>query len=108
MKLFSLRGLLIPLFTLTVVICSALFVHGQKDTMVICKLDKQVRTLRIQKSPENKNVLIYRKYSRDEELGHFSFLKSAIQVMREVQGNLEKNSWSCREVGQSQVLDTTL
>ncbi len=84
------------------------FVQAQADTAVICKLDKQVRVLRIQKNPENKNVLLYRKYSRDQELGQFQFLKSAIQVMKEVQQNLEKSDWVCREVPQTKVSDTTI
>jgi hypothetical protein len=108
MNFFSLRWGFFPCLTLCFVLFSVTLVEGQIDTMVICKLEKQVRTLRIQKSPDHKNVLIYRKYSKDEEIGHFSFVKSAQQVMREVQGNLEKNNWVCREVSQSQVLDTTL
>ena len=108
MSFFSLRKSGGPCLALCLVLFTVNFVQGQIDTMVICKLDKQVRTLRIQKNGDNKNILVYRKYSRDEEIGHFSFVKSALQVMREVQGNLEKSNWSCREVSQSQVSDTTL
>lgn len=101
------RFALVICFFIFSVLTQVAFAQQGQNTIVICKLDKQVRTLRIQKNAENKNVLLYRKYTKDQDLGQFQFLKSALQVMREVQQNLENSNWECREVQQAKISDMT-
>lgn len=80
--------------------------QSAQNTVVLCKLQQQVRTLRIFKN-EDRYALVYRKFQRDEELGRFQYVKSAVQVMKEVQQNLEKSDWACREVVESKISDVT-
>lgn len=72
------------------------------QSMIICKLNKGVRTLHVVHK-EGQCNMVYSKGIKTEVLGTGQFTASCIKVMNNVRSNLEKSGWSCREVKESRM-----
>lgn len=73
------------------------------DSSVICRLRKEVRTLRIEKTDGGKCKAIYTKSGVDQNIGIASSGASCVEILRKVRVNLEAADWKCREVKESRV-----
>jgi len=73
------------------------------DSSVICRLRKEVRTLRIEKVEGGKCKAIYTKTGVDQNIGIASSGSSCTEILRKVRVNLEAAAWKCREVKESRV-----
>ncbi|MBX2988886.1 MAG: hypothetical protein KF802_13440 [Bdellovibrionaceae bacterium] len=72
----------------------------------LCKLDKEVRTLRVEKDDDSgKCLTTYGKYGKDQNVGEAVNRSSCIDVLSRVRGTLEKAGWKCRDVQGAQVSD---
>lgn len=69
-------------------------------TYVLCKNQKIVRTLRIEKE-SGKCQTVYTKNGQDQVIGSGLNPNSCQKFLTDVQGNLEKAGWKCRETKDS-------
>jgi hypothetical protein len=67
------------------------------DSLILCKHNKMVRTLRIEKGSE-KCTAIYTKQGVDSVIGSGQYQQSCEDVVTGVRKNLEEAKWQCREV----------
>jgi hypothetical protein len=70
---------------------------GMENTLVLCKSKKNVRTLRVEVSEDQKCRAIYTKQGVDETIGSNQFA-DCDQYITNVRKNLEEAKWNCREV----------
>ncbi len=73
------------------------------EQSVICRLRKEVRTLRVEKAEDGKCKAIYTKTGQDQNIGIASNEASCTEIVRKVRVNLEAADWKCREVKESRV-----
>lgn len=73
------------------------------DLSVICRLKKEVRTLRVEKVEGGKCKAVYTKLGLDQNIGAASSEASCTDILRKVRVNLEAADWKCREVKESRV-----
>lgn len=73
----------------------------------LCKLNKEVRTLRVERAPE-KCEIMYNKYGKDQVVGAGQNVQSCEEVLTRVRVNLEKAGWKCREIKDASVSVTLL
>ena len=78
-------------------------VSQESQSSVICRLRKEVRTLRIEKVDGGKCKAIYTKTGVDQNIGVASSGASCTEILRKVRVNLEAADWKCREVKESRV-----
>ena len=82
---------------------------GAKDlspSYVICKNEKEVRTLRTEKdSASGKCKIFYNKSGADQVVGEAQSPQSCADILKRVQDNLEAVSWKCRKASGSTVSD---
>ncbi|MCX7979114.1 MAG: hypothetical protein N2578_08930 [Bdellovibrionaceae bacterium] len=71
-------------------------------SFVICKKDKEVRTIRIEKRRDTgKYLTIYTKSAQDQEIGSGYNPASSLEVMESVQNTLVAAGWSCRKAAEA-------
>lgn len=75
----------------------------ETEASVICRLKKEVRTLRVEKGDDGKCKAIYTKSGRDQNIGLALNESSCTEILRKVRVNLEAAAWKCREVEDSRV-----
>lgn len=68
----------------------------------LCKLNKEVRTLRVNKQPDKCEVM-YNKYGKDQIVGAVQSVQSCEEILTRVRVNLEKAGWKCREIKDASV-----
>jgi hypothetical protein len=73
------------------------------ELSVICRLKKEVRTLRVEKADAGKCNAVYTKLGHDQNIGTASSQASCDEILRKVRVNLEAAAWKCREVKDSRV-----
>lgn len=78
-------------------------IHQNVELSVICRLKKEVRTLRVEKAEGGKCKAIYTKTGQDQNIGVASSEASCTEILRKVRVNLEAADWKCREVKESRV-----
>ncbi|MBX3039432.1 MAG: hypothetical protein KF789_01835 [Bdellovibrionaceae bacterium] len=93
----------LPVFVFLAFASSA---HADDAAYSLCKLDKEVRTLRIQKE-EGKCLAIYNKYGKDQNVGEAQNHSSCEDILGRVKTTLEGAGWKCRAVQSSGVSDLT-
>jgi hypothetical protein len=71
----------------------------------LCRNQKLVRTLRVVEKPD-KCVTIYTKAGTDRVVGTGIYLQSCISILQNIKGNLEEASWKCRDISQSEVVQS--
>jgi hypothetical protein len=68
------------------------------DALVLCKHNKNVRTLRIEMGADQKCRAIYTKQGIDQTIGSAQYLNSCTEIVQGVRKTLEDAKWSCRDV----------
>ena len=66
----------------------------------LCKLDKEVRTIRIEAS-DGKCLTKYSKNGKDLVEGEAQYTSSCEDILEKIRGNLQEAGWKCREVKDS-------
>lgn len=73
------------------------------ELSVICRLKKEVRTLRVEKAEAGKCNAVYTKGGKDQSIGSASSETSCAEIVQNVRKNLEAAAWKCREIKESRV-----
>lgn len=84
--------------TLTVLFFSSFAGADIGDALVLCKSNKTVRTLRIEKGDDSRCRAIYTKQGVDSTIGSGLNFNSCEEFVASVRKNLEEAKWNCREV----------
>lgn len=84
--------------TMTVLFFSSLAFADLGDSLVLCKHNKTVRTLRVELGEDQKCRAIYTKQGVDETIGSGLNPNSCVEFVSNVRKNLEEAKWNCREV----------
>lgn len=76
------------------------------SSYVICKNEKEVRTLRTEKNDDSgKCQIFYNKSGIDQMVGEAQNPQSCLDILKRVQDKLEAVSWKCRKASGSTVSD---
>lgn len=73
------------------------------ELSVICRLQKNVRTLRVEKVSDGNCRTIYTKAGQDQNIGNAQSAQSCEDILNKVRDVLEKANWKCKEVQESRV-----
>jgi hypothetical protein len=76
---------------------------SQPDQYVLCRLQKNVRTIRIEKSDAGVCRTMYTKSGLDSLIGEGRNFNSCKEYLASVRGNLEKAAWKCRDISKTAV-----
>ena len=97
----------LKVFLSVIIVMAGLQVHAEAshgvDLSVLCKLRKEVRTLRIEKLSDGKCKTIYTKLGKDQDIGSAQSENSCTNILQKVRVNLEASAWKFREVKDSRV-----
>jgi len=69
----------------------------EKPSFVICRNQKNVRTVHVDKSGDN-YLVSYTRNGIDKEVGRGRNRESVLKIMGNIKTNLEKSNWKCKEV----------
>lgn len=72
-------------------------------SLVLCKHNKTVRTLRVELGDDQKCRAIYTKQGVDETIGSGMNPNSCVEYITNVRKNLEEAQWNCREVKEARI-----
>lgn len=75
----------------------------ETELSVMCRLSKQVRTLRVEKLDNGSCRTVYTKSGKDQDIGSAQNQNSCEAILQRVRGVLESADWKCREVKESRV-----
>jgi hypothetical protein len=79
-------------------------VDQQASSFVLCKNQKNVRTIRITPTSEADGCQItYSKAGVDEVVGQSHSVSGCQSVLGQIQANLESSKWNCRKVEAAQI-----
>ena len=81
---------------------SAFATEGQGEKLLLCKLNRTVRTLRVEIDDGSLCKTIYTKQGVDDEIGSGQHKQSCFNIVGNVRKNLEEGGWKCREVQRAQ------
>src|SRR4051812_5045921 len=95
-------GLKCLILYFSVVMTAGAAISDVPVAQVICKNQKTVRTLRVQSS-KGKCETLYTKSGQDHIIASGINATSCKKFMMEVQGNLTKAGWKCRETKEAVV-----
>ncbi len=73
------------------------------ELSVMCRLSKQVRTLRVEKLKNGTCRTIYTKYGQDQNIGNAQSPQSCTEILQKVRGILEAADWQCRDVKEARL-----
>ena len=74
------------------------------SAFVLCKNQKNVRTIRVMPDQKQDNCTItYSREGVDEVVGSNRSISSCKSILKNIQENLESSKWSCRSVQSAQV-----
>lgn len=99
-------GLLFRILFSTLILTSQSILAAQEvktEVSVMCRLSKQVRTLRIEKLQNGSCRTIYTKYGQDQNIGNAQNSQSCADFLQKVRGILEAADWQCREVKEARL-----
>lgn len=77
------------------------------DSFILCKSNKNVRTLRVEMSSDQKCRAVYTKQGVDEVIGASTGAAACAEIISNVRKNLEEGKWNCREVKESRTSSVT-
>ncbi len=66
--------------------------------LILCKLHKNVRTLRVEVDKNKICTTLYTKQGVDEVIGSGQKHQSCFEIIGKVRKNLEDGGWTCRDV----------
>lgn len=69
----------------------------------MCKNKKEVRTIRVHINKENICSTIYSKQGSEKNVGSGRNHDSCIGFLNSIKTNLEKSSWNCRDISDTQI-----
>lgn len=84
--------------TLPVLFFSSAAIAEIGDGLILCKNQKTVRTLRIEKTEDARCRAIYTKAGVDSEIGSGMNFQSCEDYVAGVRKTLEEAHWNCREI----------
>lgn len=85
--------------TATTVLFFSSIAHAEiGDSLVLCKHNKTVRTLRIETSTDQRCKAVYTKQGVDQTIGSSQNHNSCEEYVAGVRKTLEDAKWNCREV----------
>lgn len=76
----------------------------QSPNFVLCRNQKTVRTIRVEKEDQKECVAFYTKAGVDREVGRAQNLLSCQKIVENIRGNLEKAAWKCTERGNVSII----
>lgn len=79
-----------------------------ETSLVLCKNQKTVRTLRVEQGEDQKCRAIYTKQGVDETIGSGQYTNSCEEFISNVRKNLEEAKWNCREVKEARTSNVIL
>lgn len=95
--------------TMTVLFFSSLGQAAELgESLVLCKHNKTVRTLRVEIDKDQVCRTIYTKQGVDEVIGSGQNHQSCSEFVTNVRKNLEDAKWSCREVKEARTSNVLL
>lgn len=80
----------------------ALAAPSLNESMVLCKNNKTVRTLRVEVEDQRCRA-IYTKSGVDTTIGSGQFTNSCHEFVENVRKNLESANWNCRDVKEARI-----
>lgn len=83
---------------MTVLFFSSVSFADIGDSLVLCKHNKTVRTLRIEKASDQRCKAVYTKQGVDQTIGLSQNQNSCEEYIAGVRKTLEEAKWTCREV----------
>lgn len=87
----------------TVLFFSSIASSAVGESLVLCKHNKSVRTLRVEMDNDSKCQVIYTKQGVDEMIGSGQYTNSCVEIISNVRKNLEEGKWVCRDVKEARV-----
>ncbi|MEC9281840.1 MAG: hypothetical protein VX642_03955 [Bdellovibrionota bacterium] len=75
-----------------------------KFKYVMCRSKKIVRTIRVEWDPKEASCsTTYTKAGKDRIIGNGKFFDSCLNFLSNVQANLEKAGWSCKDISHASI-----
>jgi hypothetical protein len=68
------------------------------NEFVLCKHQKDVRTIRVMPTDKDSCAITYTKRGLDEVVGSSRSANACHSILKSIKGNLEASKWSCRSV----------
>ncbi len=75
---------------------------GKDSSFVLCKIGKEVRTLRVEKK-SSICVATYTKAGVDKEVGRSSEFNTCLEVADKIRKTIEGGGWKCKDINQAKV-----
>ncbi len=95
------------LFIFFGIISSTLAFAEDKPNFLICRNQKNLRIVRIEKEAAGPHcVAKYAKSGISKEVGRALNINSCIKIMENIKINLEKSSWKCKETTNTTITST--
>jgi hypothetical protein len=78
-----------------------------KSEYVLCRLEKEVRTIRVIHSAGGVCKTQYTKGGKDQNVGQAKANSICINVLESLQKKLESQNWKCKDISQSEVSESS-
>lgn len=69
----------------------------------LCKLRKEVRTIRVHIDQNNICSTLYSKLGEEKVVGSGKHHESCMNFMNSIKSNLEKSNWTCRDISDTKI-----
>lgn len=69
----------------------------------LCKLRKEVRTIRVHIDQNNICSTMYSKLGEEKVVGSGKHHESCMNFMNSIKSNLEKSNWTCRDISDTKI-----
>jgi hypothetical protein len=102
MRELTLKTAILVTFTLTLLLAAkgqaAAAIDQKATAFVLCKSQKNVRTIRILPEKAESCTITYSKGGNEEVVGANRSLRTCKSILKSIQTNLESAKWNCRNV----------
>jgi len=65
---------------------------------IMCRNNKTVRTIRVEKDDSKECVAVYTKAGIDKEVGRGQNMFSCVKIVENIRENLDKAGWKCKDL----------
>ena len=69
----------------------------------ICKSQKEVRTIRVSVDKAGMCSTLYSKQGREKSVGEGKNPDTCLSILKNIKANLEKSSWTCRDISSARM-----